>query len=76
MRGAERELLKALVMGGAECAAANYHLARISLGRGDAAEASRYLGVYLEDAPKGEYAEDAKQLQKKIQAEAKSSPKR
>lgn len=75
VRGAERELLKALVMGGTECAAANYHLARISLGRGDTAEASRYLGVYLEDAPKGEYAEDAKQLQKKIQAEAKSSPK-
>jgi tetratricopeptide (TPR) repeat protein len=75
VRGAERELLKALVMGGTECAAANYHLARISLGRGDPVEASRYLGVYLEDAPKGEYAEDAKQLQKKIQAEAKPSPK-
>jgi tetratricopeptide (TPR) repeat protein len=71
--GAERELVKSLVMGGAECAAANYHLARINLGRGDAAEATRYLGVYLEDAPKGEYAEDARQLQKKIQAEAKST---
>ena len=75
-RDAERELLKALVTGGTECAASNYHLARISLDRGDAAEASRYLGVYLEDAPKGEYAEDARQLQKKIQAGAKSSPKR
>ena len=73
--GAERELVKSLVMGGAECAAANYHLARINLGRGDSAEATRYLGVYLEDAPKGEYAEDAKQLQKRIQAEASSSPK-
>ena len=74
--GAERELVKSLVMGGAECAAANYHLARIHLGRGDAAEATRYLGVYLEDAPKGEYAEEARQLQKKIQSEAGSSPKR
>jgi len=73
--GAERELEKAVVMGGIECAAANYHLARIHLGRGDAAEASRLLGVYLEDAPKGEYAADARQLQKKIQAEAKSSRK-
>jgi tetratricopeptide (TPR) repeat protein len=72
---AERELLKALVMGGTECAASNYHLARISLGRGDTAEASRYLGVYLEDAPKGEYAEDARQLQKKMQVEGKSSAK-
>src|SRR5205085_5631475 len=66
-RGGERELLKAVVMGGPECAAANYHLAGIILGRGDSAEAARYLGVYLEDAPKGEYTEDAKQLQKKIQ---------
>jgi tetratricopeptide (TPR) repeat protein len=73
-RGAERELLKALVMGGEECAAANYHLARINLGRGDSAEASRYLGLYLEDAPKGEYAEDARQLKKKIQAGVKTSP--
>jgi tetratricopeptide (TPR) repeat protein len=73
---AERELVKAVVMGGLECAAANYHLARIHLGRGDGAEASRLLGVYLEDAPKGEYAEDAKQLQKKILAEAKSRPER
>lgn len=73
--GAERELVKSLVMGGAECAAANYHLARINLGRGDTAEAARYLGVYLEDAPKGEYAEEARQLQKKVLAEAKSSPR-
>jgi tetratricopeptide (TPR) repeat protein len=73
--GAERELLKAVVMGGAECAAANYHLARINFGRGDAAEASRLLGVYLEEAPKGEYASDARQLQKQIQTEAKSRPK-
>ena len=74
--GAERELVKSLVMGGAECAAANYHLARINLGRGDTAEATRYLGVYLEDAPKGEYGEEARQLQKKLLSEAKTSPKR
>ena len=75
VQAAERELLKALVMGGPECAAANYHLARINLGRGDSAEAARYLSVYLEDAPKGEYAEDARQLEKKIQAAPKSRPK-
>jgi tetratricopeptide (TPR) repeat protein len=74
--GAERELVKALVMGGTECAAANYHLARIHFGRGDAAEASRLLELYLEDAPKGEYAEDARQLQKKMQSAAKTSSKR
>lgn len=73
---AERELLKAVVMGGSECAAANYHLARINFGRGDTAEASRLLEVYLEDAPKGEYVEDARQLQKKVQDETKSRSKR
>lgn len=74
--GAERELVKSLVMGGAECAAASYHLARIHLGRGDTAEATRYLGVYLEDAPKGEYASEARQLRQKIRSEAKSPPRR
>jgi tetratricopeptide (TPR) repeat protein len=68
---AEQELTKALVMGGTECEAANYHLARIYLARGDAAEASRSIQAYLEDAPKGEYANDAKLLLKKIQGEAK-----
>ncbi len=73
---AEAELTKALVMGGDECVAANYHLARIYLGRGDADGAARSVQVYLEEAPKGEYAEEAKQLQRKIQGEAKARPKR
>ena len=73
---AELELTKALVMGGAECAAANYHLARIYLGRGDGAEAARSIRVYLEEAPRGEYAEEARQLQKKMQGDAKSQPKK
>ena len=72
---AELELTKALVMGGAECLAANYHLARIYLARGDTAEASRSIQAYLEDAPKGEYANDAKQLLKKIQGQVKSQSK-
>lgn len=72
---AEQELTKALVMGGAECVAAHYHLARIYFARGDTAEASRSLQAYLEDAPKGEYVKDAKQLQQKLQSEAKSQPK-
>jgi tetratricopeptide (TPR) repeat protein len=63
---AETELTKALVTGGGECVAAHYHLARIYLARGDAAEALRALQAYLEDAPKGEYVTEAKQLQKQI----------
>lgn len=71
MQSAEQELTKALIMGGDECLAANYHLARIYFARGDAAEASRSVQNYLEDAPKGEYAKEAKELQQKIQSEAK-----
>jgi Tfp pilus assembly protein PilF len=63
---AERELTKALVMGGTECVATHYHLARIYLSRGDTAEASRAVRAYLDEAPKGEYVTEAKQLEKKL----------
>jgi tetratricopeptide (TPR) repeat protein len=66
---AERELTKALVMGGPLCVAAHYHLARIYLARGDKNEALRALSAYLDEAPKGEYAADAKQLEKQIRAQ-------
>ncbi|HJP94921.1 MAG TPA: tetratricopeptide repeat protein [Pyrinomonadaceae bacterium] len=65
---AERELTKALIMGGAQCVAAHYHLARIYLARGDKKEALRAVRAYLDDAPKGEYATEAKQLEKQIQS--------
>jgi len=63
---AESELTKALVMGGGECVAAHYHLARIYLARGDTTEALRAVRAYLEDAPKGEYVKEAKQLENQI----------
>ena len=65
---AERELTKALIMGGNQCVAAHYHLARIYLARGDKKEALRAVRAYLDDAPKGEYATEAEQLEKQIQA--------
>jgi tetratricopeptide (TPR) repeat protein len=65
---AEAELTRALVMGGGECVAAHYHLARIYLQRGDKGEALRALQAYLEDAPKGEYVAEAKQLENQIKA--------
>lgn len=68
---AERELTKALVMGGAECVAAHYHLARIFLSRGDAAEASRAVRAYLDEAPKGEFVNDARDLQKMLNQQSK-----
>jgi tetratricopeptide (TPR) repeat protein len=66
LAGAERELNKALIMGGPECVAAHYQLARIYLVRGDQKEALRALRAYLEDAPKGEYVKEAKQLEQQI----------
>jgi Tfp pilus assembly protein PilF len=63
---AERELTKALVMGDAECIAAHYHLARIYMRRGEMMEASRAVRAYLDEAPKGEYVSDAKELEKRL----------
>ena len=69
---AERELTKALVMGGPECIAAHYHLARIYFSRGDIAEATRSVRAYLDEAPKGgEYLNDAKELEKKLKQTAR-----
>jgi len=63
---AERELTKSLIMGGSECVAAHYHLARIYFSRGDVTEAARSVRVYLESAPKGEFVKDAQELEKKL----------
>jgi tetratricopeptide (TPR) repeat protein len=64
--GAEGELSRALITGGANFIAAHYYLAQVYLRRGDSAEASRALKAYLEGSPKGEYAEDARLLLKKL----------
>ncbi len=72
LASAEKELMKSLLMGGPECTAAHYHLARIYLSRGDSAEAFRSVRAYLDEAPKGEYANDAKELERKLKAQSKS----
>jgi len=64
--GAERELSRALITGGVNFVAAHYYLAHIFMRRGDSAEASRALKAYLEASPKGEYAEEARLLLKKL----------
>jgi TolA-binding protein len=66
---AERELSKALITGGGDFTMAHYYLAQVYLRRGDAAEAARALNAYLEEAPKGEYAEQSRLLLRKIAAE-------
>src|SRR5262245_33022346 len=68
---AEAELTRALIMGGDECIAANYHLARVYLDRGDLAEASRSIQVYIQAAPRGELIKEAKELAHQIELKKK-----
>jgi Tfp pilus assembly protein PilF len=63
---AERELNKSLIMGGPECVAALYYLARVHLSRGETAEAMKSLRAYLEEAPRGEFVKEAKDLQQQL----------
>jgi tetratricopeptide (TPR) repeat protein len=59
---AEAELTRALIMGGDECVAAHYHLARIYMTRGDRPEAAHSVRTYIQLAPKGELIKEAKAL--------------
>ena len=63
---AEAELTRALIMGGDECVAAHYHLARIFLNRGAVSDATRSVQAYIRQAPRGEFIKEAKELERKI----------
>ena len=63
---AEQELTRALIMGGDECIAAHYHLARIYFGRGAIDDARRSVLTYIQQAPRGEFIKEAKELHEKI----------
>ena len=63
---AEAELTRALIMGGDDCVAAHYHLARIYLNRGAVSDAARSVQAYIQLAPKGELIKEAKALSKQI----------
>jgi tetratricopeptide (TPR) repeat protein len=65
---AEGELTRALIMGGDECVAAHYHLARIYFNRGDLTEAARSVQSYIQLAPRGEFIKEAKELAAQIAA--------
>ena len=64
---AEAELTRSLIMGGNECVAAHYHLARLYMLRGDLAEAAQSVKAYLQQAPRGENAKEAKELERRIE---------
>lgn len=63
---AENELTRSLIMGGDECIAAHYYLARVYFSRGDFTSASKALEAYLQEAPRGEFSAEAKQLRSQI----------
>jgi len=64
---AEAELTRALIVGGDECVAAHYHLARIFMTRGDLTEAARSVRSYIQLAPRGEFITEAKALAQQIE---------
>lgn len=64
---AEAELTRSLIMGGEQCVAAHYHLARIFVGRGDFIEAARSVRSYLQRAPRGELVKEATDLARHIE---------
>ena len=64
---AEAELTRALIVGGDECVAAHYHLARVFRSRGDLNEAARSVRSYIQLAPKGELIKEAKELARQLE---------
>jgi len=60
--GAERALSRALVIGGPNYVVAHFYLAQLYLKNRDDDEAIRALRAYLQEAPKGEFAEEARRL--------------
>ncbi len=76
LQNAESELSKSLIMGGKDCVAAHYHLARIYMNRGDNDEATRAVRAYLEESPNGEYEKEARELMKKLGGEQKRKSKK
>ena len=65
---AEQELTRALIMGGDDCVAAHYHLARIYFSRGAVEDARRSVLTYIQQAPRGEFIKEAKELARQITA--------
>ena len=68
LSGAERELMKILFIGDPQFSVVHYYLAHLRLRRGDRKEAIYELRAYLEEAPTGEQANDARHLLEKLKA--------
>jgi tetratricopeptide (TPR) repeat protein len=69
---AERELSVALITGGPDYAVTHYYLAQLYIKRKDTVAAVGSLKAYLEAAPKGEFAKEARQLLKELPGNQKT----
>jgi Flp pilus assembly protein TadD len=63
---AESSLVRSLLMGGNDCVAAHFYLARLYFSRGDLANATRSVKAYMDEAPRGEHVQEAKALADRI----------
>ena len=68
LSGAERELMKTLMIGDADFPIAHYYLAHLRLRKGERKEAIYELKGYLQSAPNGEQSSDARRLLEKLQS--------
>lgn len=66
---AERELLKARLLGGTPFAIARFYIAQVRFARDEREEALRELAAYLEEAPHGEKAAEARWLLERLKNE-------
>jgi len=65
LQNAERELLRTNITGGGNFPLAHYYLGRLYLKRGDTSAAAKAYRAYLEEAPKGDYANEVRDWLKK-----------
>jgi tetratricopeptide (TPR) repeat protein len=65
---ADRELAKAISLGGPQYSVAHYYLAQAQIKRGDRDAAMRELEIYLEQSPNGEYSASARSLLEKLKS--------
>jgi type IV pilus assembly protein PilF len=74
LQAAERELTRALIMGGLDFCVAHYYLAHLYLKMGATEEAVRELKIYLQESPRGEPATQAKLLLEKLKSAITAQP--
>lgn len=65
LQNAERELSRTIITGGGNFPLAHYYLGRLYIKRGDTSAAAKAYRAYLDEAPKGDYADEVRDWLKK-----------